>query len=615
MIDSKRKELPQLIVGIDSLDDGANYVHVLDAKDNVKYYCPCCHGLIKPRAYKNSSNYKVQAHFYHETGGCKEETYIHFICKNWLFKEGCEFFVNGQSYKVSNVEVEKTLHTSFGDYRPDIIVTASHGKVFYFEIASTSKKDESVIPKWDELGNDVVEVNVREFINQKYNRVVPEFKVIYSDGKCFLKSYSKREYEETVAKRKLEWKRQDKLNYKIQWERLDWFWISLAQYSSNEITKEVVLDCFKNLDYEDKLWSYHTIKNKTCVELKDEFLEIINQCFFEETSILENSYDNINIKIVHLSPFIYDVKIEKSYNYLDYKLYDWDNLRIKLKGDKILPLSCLSEIENKIVKLESDLQKINELLLQANEINNMSYVKSFSPISHWVTAQSKIDKVPFKLVFENYIHGNTFKEEIGEISSITLSQVNKQLVENEFKYFNDKRMKKLDRELMLSSLSKNSKFQNAINRLVDKINNSGYQYLLKIKYDENAVFLRQGMYALCVWKFNNRLTGFEEEVEEFFNEKIDIYLDLFKKLQFLIVDINCCKNNMWKAEFVNGSVNLYLLDPCFSENNIIAYRMVSFDYIDDFIKIDSVKRTFQNTMDVMMEYAENYKNIRFVEVN
>ena len=162
------RDLPQLIVGLDSLDDSANYIHIADVKENTNYYCPCCKGLIKPRAYKKDIDYQVQTHFYHETVGCSDETYIHYICKNWLFEKGCKFIVNSVEYEVNHIEIEKALYTSFGDYRPDIIVTTNIGKVFYFEIKVTNKKTELYAPKWDELGNDVVEVDTIYFINQKY---------------------------------------------------------------------------------------------------------------------------------------------------------------------------------------------------------------------------------------------------------------------------------------------------------------------------------------------------------------------------------------------------------------------------------------------------------------
>ncbi len=126
------KDLPQLIVGLDSLGDTANYIHIMDAKENTNYYCPCCKGLIKPRAYKKEIDYEKQAHFYHdkESNNCNDETFIHYICKNWLFEAGCKFIVNNIEYETGTIEIEKTLHTSFGDYRPDIIVTTTVGKIF-----------------------------------------------------------------------------------------------------------------------------------------------------------------------------------------------------------------------------------------------------------------------------------------------------------------------------------------------------------------------------------------------------------------------------------------------------------------------------------------------------
>ena len=226
--------MPQLIVALDSLDDDANYIHINDVKENVIYYCPCCKSVVKPRAYKQGVDYQMQPHFYHESGGCNEETYVHYICKNWLFDKGVQFFVNGIEYEVDSIETENTLHTSFGDYRPDIIVVTTDGKTFYFEIKSTNRKTELYAPKWDELGNDVVEVDVRDFINQKVQSDIPVFNLIYSDGECFIKSYTKKDYDEIIATRKKEWKRQDKLNYKIQWERLDWFWETLVDYKRNK---------------------------------------------------------------------------------------------------------------------------------------------------------------------------------------------------------------------------------------------------------------------------------------------------------------------------------------------------------------------------------------------
>lgn len=294
---------------MDSLNEDANYIHIEDVRENHSYYCPCCKGLIKPRAYKKTIDYQVQPHFYHETGGCREETYIHYICKNWLFEKGCKFIVDTRKYEVEKIEVEKSLHTSFGNYRPDIIVTTTIGKIFYFEIKTTNKKTSLYAPKWDELGNDVVEVDTRYFINQKYKNDIPEFPLIYADGECFIKSYSRSDYEDTIAKRKLEWKRQDKLNYKIQWERLDWFWQSLTNYKEKNEDITDVVGYFEKLDFADKDFVISVVKKMNCQDLFQKLIPVINTAFYKQIESYDISpYENV--KLIQESPRIFYIAFQ-----------------------------------------------------------------------------------------------------------------------------------------------------------------------------------------------------------------------------------------------------------------------------------------------------------------
>lgn len=299
-----QKDLPQLIVALDSLDDSANYIHVKDAKENMIYYCPCCKRTVKPRAYKDDREYQYQAHYYHENGGCNEETFVHYICKTWLFESGCKFKIDDNIYTVDRIETEKTYHTNFGDYRPDITVYTTECKIFFFEIKSTNKKTENYIPKWDALGNDVVEVDVRYFINQKIDSNIPEFKLIYSDGECFIKSYSRNDYEETIARRKMEWKRQDKLNYKMMWENLDWFWIEVQKYKNDPNNANNLLDAFKSLDFYDTEDCWNIINKMSCCKnLKDDFRNIVNdkskqkcnELLKEIKSKFENKLESIDV--------------------------------------------------------------------------------------------------------------------------------------------------------------------------------------------------------------------------------------------------------------------------------------------------------------------------------
>ena len=345
LLDIIEKDLPQLIVGLDSLDDSANYIHIEDVKENIHYYCPCCKGLIKPRAYKKDIDYQVQAHFYHETGDCSEETYIHYICKNWLFEKGCKFIVKDVEYEVDYIEIEKTLHTSFGDYRPDIIVSTSIGKVFYFEIKTTNRKSALYAPKWDELGNDVVEVDTRYFVNQKHKNDVPEFRLIYSDGECFIKSYSRADYEDTIAKRKLEWKRQDKLNYKIQWERLDWFWHNLTNYKCYNNQEDHVVNSFQKLQFDDMDFVISIVRKMKCLVLYQKLIPFINKAFYEKIKAYKISpYEDI--KFIQESPRIFYIAFQiyhigNCYWYNSYFI----NKKIEYYGKDILEkfLECLSD--------------------------------------------------------------------------------------------------------------------------------------------------------------------------------------------------------------------------------------------------------------------------------
>lgn len=353
---------------MDAIDETANYVHIDDVRNNTEYYCPCCKGIIKPRAYKKDINYQVQPHFYHETGGCNEETFVHYICKTWLFEKGCKFFVNNTEFEVEDVSTEKTLHTSFGDYRPDIIVTTVSGKIFYFEIRTTNRKTEHYIPKWDELGNDVVEVDTRYFINQKYKNDIPTFNLIYSEGECFIKSYTRNDYDSTIALRKIQWKRQDKLNYKLQWERLDWFWNAMQKYKNNELGLDSVFEFFKCLDIFDKEICFDLLKKQTCIKSNNQdFRNIINE---EAVEYWNNNAKNIIQNKIEFGSCIIRPRnqIIINYHYIDasgFEQHRFDNFS---NQEWIIRPSKLTKIINSIkFKITHD----NELIMKKQQFNDI----------------------------------------------------------------------------------------------------------------------------------------------------------------------------------------------------------------------------------------------------
>ena len=366
------KDLPQLIVALDSLDDSANYIHILDANYETTYHCPCCKGVVKPRACKEDVDYQVQPHFYHENSGCSEESFVHYICKTWLFEKGSKFKIKNDTYTVNNIDTEKTFHTQFGDYRPDIVVNTEENKTFFFEIKySNKKKTEHYIPKWDELEIDVVEVDAREFINQKHNNDIPEFNLIYSDGKCFIKSYSSHDYEDTIAKRKVEWKRQDKLNYKVQWERLDWFWSEMQRYKNREVSEEKVFECFKCLDIFDKEICFDLLKKQSCIKKSNQtFRDIINEesikyWFDNAAKIIQNEVSFYNTCIIKPKK-----NISIDYEYVDVNGckqhgYAWnDNREWIIRPSELLKI--INDIKNSIFRR-------NEFTINQQLIEDISF--------------------------------------------------------------------------------------------------------------------------------------------------------------------------------------------------------------------------------------------------
>lgn len=599
------KDFPQLIVALDSLNDDANYVHILDAKENTDYYCPCCKGIVKPRAYKKDKNYQVQAHYYHETGGCNEETFVHYICKTWLFEKGCKFIVNNIQYEVENIEVEKTLHTSFGDYRPDIVVTTTVEKIFYFEIKTTNKKTELYAPKWDELGNDVVEVDTRYFINQKYKDNVPVFNLIYSDGECFIKSYSRSDYEDIIAKRKLEWKRQDKLNYKIKWEQLDWFWIEMQKYIVGESTDENVLESFNKLDYSDKLWCYYTIKRKSCVDLKEPFKNNINQHFLNMLDSLKN--DKISILLKQVSPKIYEVQCRIEFLYLDYTLFEEETTKVKVQKGDILSLDYEEDIRKGFSRLQEHIKQCENILKRVKHISNLSYVKSIAPHSHWASEQYNFHNLYFDIEFEDYIHNKSIKEKIGE-TSIVSRNISESFIEEKYnKYKNDK-LVDLENEIIKTALMNNQLYQNVISELTDICNQ--YDYLkIRVSNDYRRITLLNGCTLVFEYEYYKQdLFGeFENDIRELFVEYINKQIEQYEKIVEYVELVNACKNKMWKITHFDGNfITLYLLEP--STNKELKFKYISLCNSND------IRKDIYDNMKYLLEYAESQYGIRFVEV-
>jgi len=366
------KDLPQLIVALDKDD---NYIHIRDTKDDCEYFCPCCRNSIKPRANKKDREYQVQAHFYHVNGSCDEESRVHWLYKNWLFKRGSKFYVENTLYEVDNVEIEKTHKTSFGDYRPDITVHTTDGKIILFEVNfSSSKTENSYMEKWCELNYDVIEVNIRKLMNEDYNNEIPRFVLIYRDGECYKKSYANGDDYSEIAKIKNEWKRQDKINYKIMWERLDWFWLTLQNYKQQKESFDNVLESFKCINIKDKEICFDIIKKQSCIKGKvGAFRDIIN-CEIKWFSIPKDMFygvEVISLDFRAVDRNFLNIKITSKYKGTKFEISESEHSK-----EWVFKFSNILKIKEKIqAKINNKIKDIDEL--EIIDSNFRPYLRKF----------------------------------------------------------------------------------------------------------------------------------------------------------------------------------------------------------------------------------------------
>ena len=256
---------PELMYALDSLGEYSDWKNVYNVSGDDVYYCPICLGKVKLWNGQDPNKvYKKQRCFHHIDGVCSQESRIHFAYKNWLLEPNSKFKIKENIYEVASAEVEKTVHTSFGDYRPDIVVNTTCGKTFFVEVAYTNKKTNEYIYKWDELGNDVIEIDVNEQMYTISTKDIPTFKLIYSSdtGECYIKQYTHKDYDALITNRKIYWKRKNILNYKLKWEKLDWFWREFQRFYRGDVDIESLVKIFKCITPEDQRFICNHLKGK-----------------------------------------------------------------------------------------------------------------------------------------------------------------------------------------------------------------------------------------------------------------------------------------------------------------------------------------------------------------
>lgn len=598
--------LPQLIVAYDGNDEFANLIHVKKADREKDYLCPCCGGIVKPRALDSS---KEQSHYYHQTGKCTKESQLHFFCKNWLFEKGSKFYVSDELFEVASVDIEKTYHTSFGDYKPDVTVHTTNDKIIYFEIFFTNRKTgDDYFCKWDELRNDVVEVNIKEYMFKTDVTTIPYFTYLYHDGVCYSKPYIKRDmYANTIARIKRDLTRQKVLNYKARIEQLDWFWQSIRDNS-----RESILEIVSKMEYEDMVTCYEIIKRKQCVSyLKDDILNIINQKVLSDIrEVLNLPYDeNIYFDLKHIQGRTYEAGIRLNIKtshitYNDIYKHCCDRNFSKLSGYPKIVFS-------------RNIFSIKEIAIPGNRIEELKNI-----FNETIQYKNKL------LEYEKYItkfEGNDYKIRVNNNSYTVLSKtynnnfevliddfyqehLDINILSKEIEYIKKERIIKKFMDDVLNS----EKYVMAISKLMCR-KNLGCK--IDIKYYDRYSHVSPLEIHFILY-FKNKIL-YDEILNPNFNDLdakinvceniIDGLFDKYSKIIETVEKINNCKNKFWKAYWsfnICGNPEIEIDQNHFNVKNPYLSTSEKICFDDDVIEAHDIYKRIENAMHLIFENME-----------
>lgn len=538
--------LPQLIVAYDGNDEFANLIHVKKSNKDSNYYCPCCGGIVKPRALEST---KEQSHYYHITGKCTKESQLHFFCKNWLFEKGSKFYINENLFEVDFIEVEKICNTPFGDYKPDVSVHTISGETIYFEMFFSNRKTgDDYFCKWDFLGNSVVEVNIKEYIIKTDASIIPTFTYLYHDGVCHSKTYVKKDlYASTIAKIKRILTRERVLDYKARIEKLDWFWQKIQKNDS----REEILQAVSYMEYDDMVSCYEIVKRKNCVSyLKDDVLDIINKSVVEKVRKSidipndKNVYFDLkqhhgrtyevgimlNIELEHIAfnDFPYHIMDDWHFNKISgfpkivfkKNIFSCDEIKIPPKGIKKLKQLFRDTVEykNQLAKYEKELCAFEGDDYKIR-INNGYY-----------TVLKKNKNSSYDLILDKCYLGSLNIDDLKDA-------IDKKVTEN-------------DEIAFLEYIKKNKYYQGL---LEDLKNYNGIESNVEIGYKS---YEKTGLY-ISLWLYGEIITSQkirpdENDLNAVINQyksEIDNFFNKYRIVYDVINRINNCSNKLWEAEF------------------------------------------------------------------
>lgn len=349
------------IITIDKIND--------DNKHDI-YTCPICGSDVIAR----KGDIKIHHFAHRDKSKCSSETMIHWWVKHKLIEVGDKFSIkinkdDIKEFTCKDILIEKEYETEFGVYKPDITIITETGEIIYFEIDYTNKKKiEEYLDRWLFLNNIVVEVSVKDMINNN----VKELKTIFYNGIVYQNINSN---VVNVLRSRIN-KSENEFNYKYL-HKILWLFNEIRENNfdiqeEKECVFEILDSTIDNYIIDKKTLDY-ILKSK-CINIKSEFikhrintaLNICNKYVDEINSISEIKFYKVEESTYYKTPVIY---IEDYYEDNIATIYYYSNINeiktnLSLIRDNKLILRKHSDILNKI---------INEFNFYLKDINNGYY--------------------------------------------------------------------------------------------------------------------------------------------------------------------------------------------------------------------------------------------------
>lgn len=609
--------LPQMIVAYDGNDEFANLIHISKADKDRDYYCPCCGKIVKPRALDST---KEQSHYYHIDGKCAKEGQLHFFCKNWLFEKGSKFYIDEDIYEVERIEIEESHNTMFGVYRPDITVYTTTGKIIYFELFFSNRKTEDdYYCKWSYLNNDVVEINIKEYLCKNDESEIPTFKYLYHDGVCYSKQYISRDlYANTIAKVKRDITRQDLINYKIRIEKLDWFW----QKIKNKESEESILGAISEMEYDDMLTCYDIIKRKQCVSyLKNNVLNTINNSVVsQKRKELDLPYDeNIYFDLRHVGGRTYEAGIRLNLK-TEHIIYNGFCPNRRFNGCDIKGMYGFPKIV-----FDKNVFNYEKLSFSKKEISILKYdfnmaQKFKDEILRYEKEISNFEKNIYKIRVNNNLHTVLIKN--GENFELLLENVFiKDLSIGSVEYMiNDRLQENFEKKFVEDIF--NDDVQNGFIGKLTEIDTVGFNVVFG--YMDETYEKKKGIYLILLAgnslvydkKINPNLNSFYEAICEC-KDIIEEYNNRYSLVNDIVRKINACKNEFWISTFnfdYYGNLQVFVDQNVYRKHDErVRTREKIILYKNEATTTDMVKSEVLNAMNKVLKNMEYY-GCRVMEV-